>query len=96
VVALVLVLGPAIGGGGGDGGGDTRSGKAETAEPTTTEETLSDPPKPPPKRAYIVVAGDNLDRIAEKTGVPVETLQDLNPDVDPQALVIGEKIMLRE
>jgi LysM repeat protein len=43
-----------------------------------------------------VKAGDNLDLIAEKTDVPADTLQELNPEVDPQALVIGEKITLRE
>ena len=31
--------------------------------------------------------GDTLGAIAEKTGVPVEQLQELNPELDPQALV---------
>ena len=45
---------------------------------------------------YVVKAGDTLGAIAEKTGVPVEKLQELNPELDPQALVSGQKIKLRE
>ena len=40
--------------------------------------------------------GDTLGAIAEKTGVDVEKLQELNPELDPQALVSGQKIKLRE
>ena len=34
--------------------------------------------------------------IAEKTGVDVETIQLLNPELDPQSLTVGQKIKLRE
>ena len=54
-------------------------------------------PKPAPKPAtYTVKTGDNLGSIAEKTKVPIETLQELNPELDPQALVTGQKIKLKE
>ena len=49
-----------------------------------------------PQDVYVVKSGDTLGSIAEKTGVPVEKLQDLNPELDPQALVSGQKIKLRE
>jgi LysM repeat protein len=49
-----------------------------------------------PQDVYVVKTGDTLGSIAEKTGVPVEKLQDLNPELDPQALVSGQKIKLRE
>lgn len=49
-----------------------------------------------PQDIYVVKSGDTLGSIAEKTGVPVEKLQDLNPELDPQALVSGQKIKLRE
>lgn len=49
-----------------------------------------------PNSVYVVKAGDTLGSIAEKTGVPVEKLQELNPELDPQALVSGQKIKLRE
>ena len=45
---------------------------------------------------YVVKTGDTLGSIAERTGVTVEQLQDLNPELDPQALVSGQKIKLRE
>ncbi len=45
---------------------------------------------------YTVQAGDNLGAIAEETGVPVETIEELNPELDPQALVTGQEIKLRE
>jgi len=49
-----------------------------------------------PQDVYVVKTGDTLGSIAEKTGVPVEKLQELNPELDPQALVSGQKIKLRE
>ena len=48
------------------------------------------------KKSYTVESGDTLDSIAEKTEVDVDELQTLNPDLDPQALVAGQKIKLRE
>jgi len=44
---------------------------------------------------YIVRSGDNLFTIANKTGVPIETLRTLNPNADPQGLVTGQRIHLR-
>jgi LysM repeat protein len=49
-----------------------------------------------PTGIYVVKTGDTLGAIAEKTGIPVERLQELNPELDPQALVSGQKIKLRE
>jgi LysM repeat protein len=49
-----------------------------------------------PQGIYVVKTGDTLGSIAEKTGIPVERLQELNPELDPQALVSGQKIKLRE
>jgi LysM repeat protein len=49
-----------------------------------------------PTRTYTVKAGDTLGSISEKTGIPVEKLQELNPQLDPQQLVSGQKIKLRE
>ena len=94
-VALLLVLGGSEAGNGDDGGnGGTDSTEATTDE--TATETSPDEAERPRRRNYTVKAGDNLDLIAEKTGVPVETLQEINPEVDPQALVIGQTIKLRE
>jgi Tfp pilus assembly protein FimV len=43
---------------------------------------------------YVVRAGDNLFTIANKTGVPIETLRELNPTADPQGLITGQHIRL--
>jgi LysM repeat protein len=44
---------------------------------------------------YIVESGDTLGGIAEKTGVPVERLEELNPGLDQFQLVAGQRIKLR-
>ena len=48
-----------------------------------------------PPKFYIVQPGDSLSLIAEKTGVSLERLQQLNPDIDPQLLPSGVKLRLR-
>jgi LysM repeat protein len=45
---------------------------------------------------YRVKLNDTLGLIAEKTDVPVERLEELNPELDPQNLVVGQRIRLRE
>jgi LysM repeat protein len=49
-----------------------------------------------PTKSYTVKSGDTLQAISEKTGIPVEKLQELNPQLDPQQLVSGQKIKLRQ
>ena len=49
-----------------------------------------------PSGAYTVQSGDTLSQIAVKTGLSVERLQELNPQLDPQLLSSGQKINLRE
>jgi LysM repeat protein len=49
-----------------------------------------------PSRTYTVKSGDTLGSISEKTGIPIEKLQELNPQLDPQQLVSGQKIKLKE
>ena len=43
----------------------------------------------------MVKTGDTLAGIAQRTGVPIERLQALNPNLDPQTLVSGQRIKLR-
>ncbi len=45
--------------------------------------------------AYVVQNGDTLTSIAHQTGVPVSEILKLNPGVDPQILISGEKLKLR-
>jgi hypothetical protein len=49
-----------------------------------------------PDEVYVVKEGDTLASIADKTGISVEELQELNPNLDPQALVTGQRVRLRE
>ncbi len=44
---------------------------------------------------YVVQQGDTLGSIAAKTGISVSRLQALNPSVDPQSLLSGQKLRLR-
>ena len=47
------------------------------------------------KAFYVIKPGDSLSRISVKTGVPIATLEALNPSIDPNALQTGQRIRLR-
>jgi LysM repeat protein len=89
-VALLVVI--ASSGSGGDDNGD----KADTSTRATgrTQPTATTP-RPTPA-TYTVKTDDTLVAISKQTGVSVERLQELNPELDPQALVSGQTIKLRE
>lgn len=70
---------------------DSGSGDNPAQESTTTTAKRAKKAK----RTYRVRAGDNLSSIAQRTDIPLERLQQLNPDVDPQGLTPGERIRLR-
>jgi LysM domain len=50
----------------------------------------------PRRTFYSVKLNDTLGLIAQKTDVPVERLEALNPELDPQNLIVGQRIRLRE
>ena len=70
--------------------------RASETSPRTTTTQAKRKPATPRATTYTVKTGDTLGAIAEKTGLDVEELQVLNPELDPQALVSGQKIKLRE
>jgi LysM repeat protein len=84
VIAIVAISG-ALGGGSSDGSGNgKRSGKqAHKVHQKHVPAT------------YEIQSGDTLISIAHHTGVPVRTIEKLNPEVDPQILVAGEELKLR-
>ena len=92
VVVAVIVLGSGV------VGGDDGDTTARTSDlPTATERTTTAGRKQRRRRAtYTIKANDTLSGIAAETGTTVERLQELNPDLDAQALVAGQKIKLRE
>jgi LysM repeat protein len=47
------------------------------------------------KTFYVIQSGDSLSAISVKTGIPVATLESLNPGVDPNALQTGQRLRLR-
>jgi LysM repeat protein len=47
------------------------------------------------RSSYVVEKGDSLSVISQKTGVPVEQIEKLNPTLDPLALVPGRRLELK-
>lgn len=82
VVLLVIVSSQ-------DGAGDDgRSDGDRTERPVERQ-------KKPRKAAYVVKEGDTLLAIAADTGVSITRLEELNPGLDPQRLIAGQRIKLR-
>jgi LysM repeat protein len=84
LLAIVIVVATSLGGGGSSG--------RHTPTRHVTRKTHEQPPVP---AVYVVQTGDTLTAIAHKTGVSVARIQTLNPGVDPQILISGEKLKLR-
>jgi LysM repeat protein len=91
-VAVVVVIANSDVTGGDDDGGEVTTTQASDTETTTAPNRRGGKLR----RNYVVKPGDSFGSIAEKTGVSVAQLEQLNPDVDPQALVVGQRIKLRE
>lgn len=77
-----------------------RKSASPTATATTTTGSATTPASAsttttPAQDTYEVQAGDVLSTIAEKTGVPVEELQRLNPELDASALQPGQSLKLK-
>lgn len=90
LVACAVAVLVIVNSGGSSGGGAT-SETTTTGSSTTTTTTQATKHH---KRTYIVKDGDVLSQIAIKTGVPLATIQQLNPTVDAQSLHAGQKIKL--
>jgi LysM repeat protein len=80
-----------------DSGDSASPGQTTGNQPAATP-TGDDNAKPERKgpRRYRVKEGDTPTSIADKTGVPLEEILRLNPDLDPQTLSPGQRIKLRE
>jgi LysM repeat protein len=74
-----------------DGAEPTRT----SGDPAAKKRTVAPSARQPSRRTYIVKSGDTLSAISLSTGVPVERLQTLNPDLDVQALQPGKRLKLR-
>ena len=88
VIALYVVVNGAREDAGSRSGGAT---PAASASPTPGKKQR----KSKQRKTYVVKPGDTPSSIAEKTNVPLSTIQELNPDLDDQTLSVGQKIKLR-
>ena len=93
-VVLVIASSDAVSGGGGATKTTTASRPAKKPATTNTQATTTAPERNIPA-VYVVKSGDILTTIAERTGVSVARILELNRDIDPQALVAGQQIKLR-
>src|SRR5690349_6942537 len=83
-LVVVVAVGAALSDGGSSSSGHRHSSKVHrTAEKKHVPAT------------YEIQSGDTLVSIAHNTGVPVRTIEELNPQVDPQILIAGETLKLR-
>lgn len=101
LVAFVIALFAVVSGGSPDG----ERAADEPAPAATTEETSGGEAAQEEdeggkgsgrkRKTYTVKAGDTPSQIATETGVSLEQIEELNPDLDPQLLSPGEKIRIR-
>jgi LysM domain len=84
------------------GGEDEKSSTSERPAAASERRTAAERDRTPAReqrgrpRFHVVKPGDNLAAIAQETGVPLEELRLLNPELDPQALVAGQRVRLRQ
>jgi LysM repeat protein len=65
------------------------------ARTTTRATTTTKKPPTQAKRYWTVRAGDTFAVISAQTGVPMSTIQQLNPTVKSTSLFIGERLRIR-
>ena len=88
VAAFVLVVAVVVTSDGGSDDGDNGTAQVKTDSSKRSRKAVEE-------GVWIVRSGDTLGRISEQTDVDVDTLIQLNPDLDPQALLEVQRIALR-
>jgi LysM repeat protein len=84
-IVAIVAIGGALGGSDSNGSGSGKHG-SKHAHKTHHKHVPA---------TYEIEYGDTLISIAHHTGVPVRTIEELNPEIDPQILVAGEELKLR-
>ena len=87
IAAFVLVVVIIATSGGGSGGNDNGNAQKPSVSKAGQRAVR--------RGVWIVHSGDTFGSISVKTGIDVTTLQQLNPDLDPQTLLEGQRIALR-
>jgi LysM repeat protein len=93
VLALLLIVSHSSSDG--SGGNEAKPNQEQPAGTPAADSGGNGSSKKGP-RFYRVKAGDTPSAIADKTGVPLSTIEQLNPDLDPQALSPGARVKLRK
>jgi LysM repeat protein len=88
VAALIAVVAVIATSGGGSDNGDGGNAQVKSKGPSKRGRQAID------RGVWIVRSGDTLGKISEETGIDIDTLTQLNPDLDPQALLEGQRIDL--
>ena len=86
-VVIIVLIGSSLGGDSDNGAGQQPAGQKQgkSAGSGSAE-----------RKVYVVKPGDCcLSQIAQKTGVEIEELEQLNPGLDPQAIHSGDRVKLR-
>ena len=91
LVGFVIALLVVINGASDDGSSEKKATPAASASATPSRKQKARKQR----RRYVVKAGDTPSGIAEKTGVPLSQIIELNPKLDDQTLAVGDKIKLR-
>jgi LysM repeat protein len=87
-VAVLLVIQASTGSDDGAKNDSSSNASTQTETTQTTQRRI--------RPSYTVKLNDTLGLISQKTGVSVARIQELNPELDPQNLIVGQKIKLRE
>ena len=89
VIALLVVVN------GSTSTGGSSASQSKPAATKTTSPSRKQKGARKQRRRYTVKPGDTPSGIAEKTGVPLSKILELNPNLDDQSLSVGDKIKLR-
>jgi LysM repeat protein len=89
VAACIAVVVVVVASDGGSDGGEGNGAQTKGNGPSKRGRAAVD------RGVWIVRSGDTLGKISEETGVDIDTMIQLNPDLDPQALLEGQRIALR-
>ena len=96
-VFALLLLAVVLGSGAFSGGGSSDETSSRSSDRSSHRSSGSSRPARRHARAtYTVKVGDTLGGIASRNGTTVESIQEFNPQLDPEALTAGKKIRLRE
>jgi LysM repeat protein len=84
-LVVIVVISSSMGGDSND-----RHGHATGAQKTSSHKAKANVPA-----TYVIQNGDTLTSIAHETGVSVHRIEVLNPAIDPQILISGQRLKLK-